>query len=234
LAFLHIHEIYHSSAFYDHQRLVWKTSCQWLTSISDAIKVQGTPASGKTLLAKLLTWHIKETELNTSVINIAAWPTKAEMPAGGYVEWLATENWTFQENAVLIVDEAQKSYWDNKFWNDIKAIDHSSHYRVITFTRYGSTGIKDSIIALDISLDRIVDLERVQSGDNASLGLRLTKEEFDECVTFKFEGHRFDASFLNVVFEFTDGHVGACLDLLEFTMSHDVSLSAYSETENYS
>ena len=171
----------------------------------------------------------------TSVVSITGWATEATMPSGGFVEWLATRHkWIFQENAVLLVDEAQESYWDNNWWNHNKSIDHSSLYRIITFASYGNTGTNDSIITPGISPDRTVHLKRVQSGDNISLGLLLTKDEFDECVMIKFWGHHFDASFLNAVFEFADGHVGSCVDLLDFTKSHDVSLSSYSETENHS
>jgi hypothetical protein len=156
------------------------------------------------------------------------------MPASGYLEWLATKQWTFEENGVLVIDDAHRSYWDNQFWDDNRSMDRSSPYRVITFASYGSTGTNDSIVTPGIYLDRTVRLKRVQSGDIISLGLLLTKEEFDECVTVKFLGHRFDASFLNAIFEFTNGHVGACIDLLDFTMSHDVSLSSHRETENHS
>src|ERR1700722_18408205 len=115
-----------------------------LEHISKMAQVRGTPASGKTTLAKLLHGYIRELEPNSIVIRLPSWRTQKTLTIkGGWRQWLA-EVWDAQDGSVLIVDEAQPSYWDNSFWGMIKEIDKDSKFRIITFAPYGSTGVDTS------------------------------------------------------------------------------------------
>ena len=80
-----------------------------LLNPSDIIQVRGTPANGKTTLAKLLHDYILKNEPESWVTRIRAWKSENDMPPGGWQEWLDSR-WKFQPGSVLIVDEAQSSY----------------------------------------------------------------------------------------------------------------------------
>ena len=172
-------------------------------------------------MAALLLRYIKEAEPTTEVITAIGWPREKQYRGGG-VERLATEKkWCFQEGAVLIVDEAQGSYWDKRFWSIVKSMKATSKYRIITFASYGSAGSFDVADTPGISPDHTVSLRPAST----SVGLLLNKKEFDDFVSFRFVGHRFEASLLDSIFDLTNGHVGACEDLLGPIQVHPVSLS---------
>jgi hypothetical protein len=168
-------------------------------------------------LATLLVRHIREVEPSTEVTTATGWLRDKEYCGGG-VEWLATEkNWAFREGTILIVDEAQESYWDKGFWNIVKSMNSTSKCRIITFASYGSTGPFLEADTPGISPDHIVSLTPART----SVGLLLSKKEFDDFVSFRFIGE----SLLDSIFDLTNGHVGACEDLLEWIQVHSVSLS---------
>jgi hypothetical protein len=101
-----------------------------LLNASDITQVRGAPASGKTSLAKLLHEYILDNEPEPWVTRVRAWNSKEDMPSGEWAEWLSPR-WNFQPGSVLIVDEAQSSYWDKAFWLDMKDIKPKSPFRVI-------------------------------------------------------------------------------------------------------
>jgi hypothetical protein len=171
-------------------------------------------------LASLLLQHIDTVEPGIHVVSVGGWPGEKEY-ANGY-EWLEDRSWKFQENGVLVVDEAQGSYWDKTFWNDNKSINSSTPYRVITFASYGSDSDNDDTPG--IPPIQTVSLTPTDTGDGIRVGLLLSQEEFSDFVAHRFAGHRFDTSMTNSIFDFTNGHVGACADLLAWIQGHDVSL----------
>ena len=195
-----------------------------LLNPSDIIQVRGAPASGKTTLAKLLHEHILETEPESRVTRVRAWTSKDDMPSGGWEEWLRPR-WKFQPGSVLIVDEAQSSYWDKAFWLDLKDIKPESPIRVITFVSYGSAGrnINDPLTPHHISPCQNISLNALDRGDRIAVGLLLTKAEFEDFVAKLFVDHHFDALFLDGVFDITCGHVGACEDFLRIIRAHEVT-----------
>jgi hypothetical protein len=197
-------------------------------SVSECIQVRGTPASGKSSLARLLMAYIANVEQNPEIIYIVGWPKQERHPQGGGA-WLAAKKWNFQDGAVLVVDEAQGSYWDKMFWNNIKAIRPDSHCRVITFASYGSAGRDYMDDTPGVSPHHTVGLHPIDVNGQASVGLLLNKSEFDDFVTVRFIRHRFDASLLDAIFDFANGHVGACEDFLRFILGHDVSLLPHAQ-----
>jgi hypothetical protein len=154
-------------------------------------------------------------EPNTIVVCLPSWRT--ETAKGGWRQWLADES-------VLIVDEAQTSYWDTNFWAKIQDIDKDSPFRLITFASYGSTGADASFMIPHYPYQtQVVGLRAVDYGDGVAVGLLLTEREFHDFISKKFSGHRFDDAFLEAIYDLTTGHVGACKDLLEAIQAHDVS-----------
>ena len=195
-----------------------------LEHVSNMAQVRGTPASGKTTLAKLLHSYILLREPEAIVTRVPSWRRQETlMNKGGWRQWLVNV-WNAQDGSVLIVDEAQTSYWDDDFWGMVKDIDQDSKFRIITFASYGSTGVDTSRMTPHSPYrNQIVGLHPTDYGDGIAVGLLLTKAEFLDFVTKKFSGHRFDKAFLDSIYDLTAGHVGACKDVLNIIQAHDVS-----------
>ena len=202
-----------------------------LLNISDRIQIRGTPGCGKTTLAKLLEAYISQKEPNAQVTYLRSWLSQADMPRKGWKEWLKLE---LESGIVLIVDEAQSSYWDKSFWLELKDINPDSACNVITLASYGSAGrnIYDPMTPFHISPQQSISLVAVDHGDRITVGLLLTKAEFDEVVPKLFQNHQFDVSFLDSVFDITRGHVGACEDFLRVVCAHEVSRSSWTNDVN--
>ena len=187
-------------------------------------KVRGTPASGKSSLAYLLRTHIKETHPERHVCLLSRCREEpAQRPPEPYRKWLANNDWDFQDNGVLILDEAQLSYWDKNLWLEgLKTIDSNTPYMVILFVSYGSAGrdLLPTITRFRVKEEQNVGLIR------GKVGLLLTQTEAEGLVKKKFPDHRFDESLLTYVHDLTSGHVGAYCDALEVVKKHRVSLQS--------
>jgi len=180
-------------------------------------QVRGTPASGKSTLAKLLYKHI----LNKGVtpILISRWRNRGETSEWYDFLWDA-------KDPQVILDEAQLTYWDTTFWNNfLKMIKPKSIHRVILFASYGSPSGRVSVegTTMIIPGHQHVALRPIDHGDGiASSGLFLTEEEFADMVQKGSPG-RFASNFLAFVLSVTAGHPGAVEDLLQIVLAHDVS-----------
>jgi len=180
-------------------------------------QIRGTPASGKTTVAKLLQHYIRKREPGSLVVRIPSWRSDAAMATrGGWRKWLAKDGtWNSQAESVLIVDEAQTSYWDVDFWTYIKGIRKNWPHRVITLASYGSSGSDSSFPTPFSPFQRqVVGLRAIDHGDGIASGLLLTQDEFRDFVEKMFAGHRFHEQFLASIYHLTTGHVGACEDML--------------------
>jgi hypothetical protein len=129
---------------------------------------------------------------------------------------------------IIIIDEAQLTYWDIEFWiNFLKPIAPSSSDRIILFASYGSpTGYVTEEGALAYIPDhRRVSLWPVDHKDGITpAGLFLTAEEFTDVVVKAYPTGPFEEDFLDYVLLFTAGHVGAVTDLLAAVRAHSVRL----------
>jgi hypothetical protein len=110
------------------------------STLSDTLQVCGTPASGKTILARLLAQHIRRQEPAVHIISIFGWPLEEVKETGGWQAYLQHEKgWVQGQKTVLVFDEAQLSYEDFTLWmglfKDIRSYDNLF---AIAFASYGS------------------------------------------------------------------------------------------------
>lgn len=194
------------------------------------IQVRGTPASGKSTLAKLLGHHIRAQEPHVCVIWIGGWKIVDVAACGSWHPYLKErKGWIPEAATVLIFDDAQVSYQDAELWDQMfKAIHEYHNLRAIAFASYGSPS--PLIEILDNTPIYIADAARVSllptaNEDNLpSAGLHFTRAEFDELVSKQYpeSEHYFHSSFLSAVFGITRGHVGAMYSFLTIILGSDL------------
>jgi hypothetical protein len=194
-------------------------------------QVRGTPASGKSTLAELLSRDIKQNEPGVELALVNSWPGEGT-EEGNWCTRLRRGYSGFDphrtDKLVLIIDEAQLCYWDNSFWNGfLKTIDPDSLCRVILFASYGSpTKVSEDVhgTPMNVPARQRVGLAPVDHKDGiAGVGLFLQPGEFDDMIKKRYPHHFFDTEFLQYALDFTAGHAGAANDFFRVVVAHDVS-----------
>jgi hypothetical protein len=187
-------------------------------------KVRGTPASGKSSLAVLLRKHINDKHPEKEVCYLVRYRDEPPAPIPTGQTWLEEAGWNSPPNGVLILDEAQLSYWDEPWWiSYLKTINASTPYMVILFASHGSAGrnLLQKSTPMVVREDQLVGLAR--DSTEAPVGLLLTREELTGVVKKSFLNHHLDDSLLDYVHSLTSGHVGACYDTLRVIQRDQVS-----------
>lgn len=199
----------------------------------NSLQVRGTPASGKSTLAKLLAQHIKSLELDTPLIWIDDWPDAVIKSNTWEVHLDKNKGFKKAVASVLIVDEAQTTYGDGGLWNtffkDISDNPQNHRHRIIIFTSYGSpTRINAPGTPMLIKDPQMVTLVHIDHHDKQkAAGLYLTQPEFDGLVNLdrhSLDRHSFDPALYDFLFQISCGHVGAIKDMIGVITCHDVSL----------
>ena len=109
------------------------------------MKVRGTPASGKTVLALLLATRISLQNPNVNIVWINGWPASVK-ESGIYESYLQQKGWALNQETVFIFDEAQATYTDGVLWNSFfKTIHLFALCRAIVFCSYGSTSLHTDV-----------------------------------------------------------------------------------------
>jgi hypothetical protein len=195
---------------------------------SDYLKVRGTPASGKTVLAQLLAQYISRNDPTMKVIWIDRWPLKDVKAIGGYRNYLQKMGWVKCEETVFIFDEAQLSYEDIDLWADFFRSMHAyEDRRAIVFASYGSPSSRISFEGIPMLLN---DRQRVtlrpihHEDDLPPVGLFFSREEFDDLVSKRYpsSSYYFHSSFFDAVFDLNGGHIGAICDFVTIIAGHQV------------
>ena len=193
-----------------------------------SMKVRGTPASGKTVLSKLLAKHISQQDPDVHVIWINGWPPMEQ--GGNYYRYLKQQGWVECEKTVFILDSAQSSYDDLGLWNDFfKSIhEYNGRCRAIAFATYGSPTSRMYVwgILIVIPDHQRVTLRHIDHKDDLPpVGLLFTRREFDDLVANDYPSseYHFHSSFFDAIFNITNGHVGAFYVFIGIITAHDVS-----------
>ncbi len=191
------------------------------------MKVRGTPASGKTVLAQLLAEHIYQQDESVHIIWIYGWPTKAERR--NYRSYLQEKGWIEYAKTVFIFDEAQESYHDIELWTGFfKSMRAHRERRAIVLCSYGSPASRISFreIPLVVTDAQRVTLRHIDHKDHLPpVGLFFTLSEFNDLVTKNYPSPQFHfhSSFFDTLFRVTNGHVGAIQDFISIIIADDVS-----------
>ncbi len=167
-------------------------------------------------------------EPTTDVISIATWSTKEEVTSGEWKTQLRRRGWVEQNETVFIFDEAQLSYGDTDLWNNFfKSIHEYPRCRAIVFASYGSPTSRIKIRGTPIIIPqwKRVTLHAILHEDNLpAAGLLFTRMEFNDLFSVMYPSpeYVFDTSFFNGLFDLTEGHVGAIVDLMGIILADDV------------
>ena len=207
----------------------YRYDVEYSTMFSQFLQVRGTSASGKSTLAMLLGRHIRVQEPDVRVIWIGGWNIDDVAQCGGWSSYLAKrKGWIPGEDTVFIFDSAQASYKDGELWNNLfKGIHDYRDRRAIAFATYGSPSSFFDIEGTTFyvaSAARVSLLPTAHEDNLPATGLLFTRTEFDELVSKQYpdsECH-FHSSFLDAVYKFTEGHVGAIYSFLHIILGSDV------------
>ncbi|KAI9371775.1 hypothetical protein BJX61DRAFT_510218 [Aspergillus egyptiacus] len=209
------------------------------------VHVRGTPASGKTTLARLLQKYYKAKKRNS--IFIDTWRELDEYPSAGDDPYL--QAWSkldrmlrtrFDPNmdylapgTILIIDEAQKSYSDIIFWNSIikpRLSRDGLDIRFCLFCSYGSplSGVdRELSTAISFTPAHFTPAQRVtltpqSCASSPSIGLFFTRSEFTDAAQQLIANPSFQEKFTlskdaqDYLFSLTNGHPGGVSAVLQY------------------
>ena len=207
------------------------------------VHVRGTPASGKSTLARLLKGHVRTTRPNLQLYDFS-WPSAFPdgfWPGSKYQELLNfitkrpldTDDW-WKMRVLLIIDEAQGSYGYLSLWNDfIKSLSPSSGPLIALFSSYGSPSEQplDTPTPTPIYFQPEQRISIRRSSQNPELALFFSRAEFDDVVERVCKYHsRHGQAFLpspnlvDYVWEITNGHPAGVRAVLDELASSEVSI----------
>ncbi|PWY72095.1 hypothetical protein BO83DRAFT_446512 [Aspergillus eucalypticola CBS 122712] len=205
------------------------------------VHVRGTPASGKTTLARLLrdslqdqgrivpfvhTWKQNLDELDSEPWVALAMALKQRLPPVHIPNLMSNE-------VVMIVDEAQMSYDDDYLWNFIikSLIDKPDRYklRVCLFCCYGSPSMgleppqgSKFFTPVTIPETQRITLTPQLCSESPKIGLSYTESEFNDvlCRIVRYEFSNLvvtiDEEAKRYVFSLTNGHPGGVTAMIRF------------------
>lgn len=108
------------------------------------IRINGTPASGKTTIMNLMVNKLLEYDSATPIYVLSGWKMESVVSANGWASYLEKQtgihgrHW-LTHRGYLLVDEAQQTYWDDELWADLfKAVEPASQPYIVLFMSYGS------------------------------------------------------------------------------------------------
>ncbi|KAL5340622.1 hypothetical protein BJX70DRAFT_102203 [Aspergillus crustosus] len=208
------------------------------------LHVRGTPASGKTTLARLLQQYYKATKTK-NVFFINTWRDLETFSTGFnddepwkkfrkmiHTTFNSTQSpYTLPQGAIIIVDEAQKSYSDLEFWHTIvkqRIYGDGQDIKLCLFCSYGSpsTGVEKQPGYFTPAHFRMDQRGSLTPHASCSIGVFFNRAEFKDAVQKVTGNPDFDEKFMldrdaeNYLFSLTNGHPGGVVSLLQYIYHH--------------
>lgn len=218
-------------------RALWKRVKE-----TGVVHIRGTPASGKSNLARLLRRHVAKIS-EMPVISLS-WPMDfpQNLPTNAMyykllnaitVRPLDLDDW-LEKRVLLIIDEAQGSYPYTSFWNDfIKFISPGLGPCVAMFSSYGSPSGRplDEQTPTPILLLPSQRISLLRTPINPDVGLYFSLEEYHNvvravCKYYGQDGQQFllCENLKIFIWEITCGHPSAVRSLLDGLACADVCI----------
>lgn len=213
------------------------------------VRVNGTPASGKTILMNLVANRLFELHGSaTPIFCITGWDRNiSQIGWAAHLEQLTGVNgrdWIDHE-AYLLLDEAQMSHWDLQLWAELfKSIEPGTKPYIVLFMSYGSpnrgfAGFDPEHVPtpMNFAPEQQISLQPQESVETRCLGrlrwrpvgLLLDKDEAMEVV------HRYalilcpsmavTPDLKQGFFACSSGHVGLLIGLIRLLLEVPVSLT---------
>lgn len=206
----------------------------------NVIHIRGTPASGKTTLSKLLRDYYLENHRTVFLLSI--WKSLESFP--GEDPWtrfalMLQQTYSkhslkdfFAPKTIILIDEAQTSYSDDRFWNTIikeRRSNEGEDIKICLFCSYGSplTGLDEAcawFTPVNFGSAQRITLTPQPGKYSPNVGLFFTPDEFAEAVLLRTT-HEYDEKFtiddeaITYLYELTNGHPGGMAGLVNFLYS---------------
>lgn len=126
--------------------LVWTPRPQVVAEIFNralkyrTILVRGTPACGKTVLLRLTHKYVLEQFPNYKVHTFDGWPQgMSRNESRAFIEEGVGRDPQLAKDSLVLIDDAQSSYYDDYLWSRFKMLEMDSALFVL-FSSYGSPG----------------------------------------------------------------------------------------------
>ena len=190
------------------------------------VNIRGTPASGKSVLGRLLFHHYRDQHV--PVIFLPVWPQSQTddytdilvRKARGAGYEFVTSDTLADANIVIILDEAQMSYGDDGLWLGLIKSQSGRRYgpRIALFTSYGSPTTGPEVTLAGSPLAFLGAQQRVSITPSIiryspKIALFYNREEFDDVVSRYCQDDRsllkLDDGASDYLFNLTNGHPGA-------------------------
>ncbi|KAF8418995.1 hypothetical protein EV426DRAFT_720268 [Tirmania nivea] len=196
------------------------------------VHIRGTPGSGKSALLRLLQLYMRRQ--NRQVVRLCHWPLKSEMEQiGGWNTYLIKKCQIpkevldiFMAPVVVLIDEAQSTYWDTDFWNDgLKAaIDRKNGMTFVLASSYGSPSgsqlvanvpphVGYHLTPVQFAEAHMVGLKPDERG--GTLGVFFSETEFDDLLSTD-PSMKLGEDVKELIYRLTGGHSGATVDVLSY------------------
>jgi len=140
---------------------------------------------------------------------------------------LRTYGWDAHTPSFIIIDEAQATYDNAGLWHELKNSNPLRDDRAILFCSYGSPTSDTEVVGktpIIINEPQRVSLQPVNHLDYAPVGLLLKREEYEDFIDNRSLRSKLDDSLLDLIFDFTAGHIGAIVDFINVIRASDVGI----------
>ncbi|MCJ1342732.1 hypothetical protein MMC31_000921 [Peltigera leucophlebia] len=187
---------------------------------------RGTPASGKTILMKLIHRHVLSACPEWVVHTFCGWPQGMNIHNSESQKFLIKKlkvHPLCAKNTLVFIDDAESSYYDENLWSFFKLLELDSAMFIL-FSSYGSPGECPNAISTGTSpvfaADQMISLHKEpDTYYYEPIGILLEKDEVEDLVARFLKAQSNDphleedlTAYLRLI---SGGHAGALVGLLE-------------------
>lgn len=212
-----------------------------LLQANGRVHVRGTPASGKSTLARLLAAHVQQLRPDLPVYYCTWYPQlvpntpRFQEALNSLLGQEADANYWKKAPLLLIIDEAQLSFTFTPLWNDlIKEIVPGGGPHIAIFSSYSSPSgwLWDTCTPTPVTTTEKQTISLRPSAENPTTSLFFSRPEFDDliqrlCVYYSKGGLKFELQqdLQDYIWKLTCGQPSAVRTIVDGLNSSEVSLT---------